>query len=133
MPRCPNSVPSCVVLAKSAYEGEIEEARCRNTCCCCTPGDRGGRGQVGGHVGVAGGDGEPAERRAARREQSPPSGGERDHRVRVRGGGIELTDGPLTVTREFLAGYYVLICADLDEALRHAARMLCRSNIGHVA
>ncbi|GAA4600827.1 hypothetical protein GCM10023195_01270 [Actinoallomurus liliacearum] len=43
--------------------------------------------------------------------------------VRVRGGETELTDGPFAVTKEFLAGYYVLSCADLDEALRHAARM----------
>jgi hypothetical protein len=27
------------------------------------------------------------------------------------------------VTKEVLAGYYVLECADLDEALRHVARM----------
>jgi hypothetical protein len=26
------------------------------------------------------------------------------------------------VTKEFLAGYYILDCADLDEALKHAAR-----------
>ncbi|SDJ95960.1 YciI family protein [Nonomuraea jiangxiensis] len=43
--------------------------------------------------------------------------------VRVRGGETELTDGPFATTKEFLAGYYVLRCADLDEALRHAARM----------
>ncbi|MDX6332398.1 MAG: hypothetical protein QOI83_4781, partial [Streptomycetaceae bacterium] len=34
-----------------------------------------------------------------------------------------LTDGPFAVTKEVLAGYYVLNCADLDEALHHAARM----------
>jgi hypothetical protein len=27
------------------------------------------------------------------------------------------------VTKEVLAGYYILECADLDEALRHAARL----------
>jgi hypothetical protein len=43
--------------------------------------------------------------------------------VRVRGGETELTDGPFAMTKEVLAGYYVLNCADLDEALRHAARM----------
>jgi hypothetical protein len=43
--------------------------------------------------------------------------------VRVRGGETELTDGPFATTKEVLAGYYVLDCADLDEALRHAARM----------
>jgi hypothetical protein len=43
--------------------------------------------------------------------------------VRVRDGETELTDGPFAVTKEILAGYYVLNCADLDEALHHAARM----------
>lgn len=43
--------------------------------------------------------------------------------VRVRGGQTELTDGPFAMTKEVLAGYYVLSCADLDEALHHAARM----------
>src|SRR5918993_1895485 len=43
--------------------------------------------------------------------------------VRVRGGEAEITDGPFAVTKEVLAGYYVLDCADLDEALNQAARM----------
>src|SRR5215216_1432342 len=43
--------------------------------------------------------------------------------VRVRGGEAEITDGPFAVTKEVLAGYYVLECADLDEALAQAARL----------
>jgi hypothetical protein len=43
--------------------------------------------------------------------------------VRVRDGETQIIDGPFAVTKEVLAGYYVLECADLDEALRHAARM----------
>jgi hypothetical protein len=43
--------------------------------------------------------------------------------VRVREGETEITDGPFAVTKEILAGYYVLECADLDEALRQAARV----------
>ena len=43
--------------------------------------------------------------------------------VRVRDGATEITDGPFAVTKEVLAGYYVLDCDDLDEALRHAARI----------
>jgi hypothetical protein len=43
--------------------------------------------------------------------------------VRVRDSETEITDGPFAVTKEILAGYYVLECADLDEALRHAARL----------
>jgi hypothetical protein len=43
--------------------------------------------------------------------------------VRVRDGETHITDGPFAMTKEALAGYYVLECADLDEALKHAARM----------
>ena len=43
--------------------------------------------------------------------------------VRVRGAEAEITDGPFAVTKEVLAGYYILECADLDEALRQAARL----------
>jgi len=43
--------------------------------------------------------------------------------VRVRDGETEIVDGPFAVTKEVLAGYYVLECADLDEALKHAARL----------
>jgi hypothetical protein len=42
--------------------------------------------------------------------------------VRVRGEEAEITDGPFAVTKELLAGYFILDCADLDEALKHAAR-----------
>jgi hypothetical protein len=43
--------------------------------------------------------------------------------VRVRDGDTEITDGPFAVTKEVLAGYYILDCADLDEAIKHAARL----------
>ena len=43
--------------------------------------------------------------------------------VRVRDAETEITDGPFAVTKEVLAGYYILECADLDEAIRQAARM----------
>ncbi len=43
--------------------------------------------------------------------------------VRQRDGQTEITDGPFAVTKEVLAGYYVLECADLDEALKHAKRL----------
>jgi hypothetical protein len=51
--------------------------------------------------------------------------------VRVRGGETEITDGPFAVTKEVLAGYYILECADLDEALKHAAR-LCGARSGTI-
>jgi hypothetical protein len=44
--------------------------------------------------------------------------------VRVRAGETEITDGPFAVTKEVLAGYYVVECADLDEAVALAARLL---------
>jgi hypothetical protein len=43
--------------------------------------------------------------------------------VRVRDGQTEIVDGPFAVTKEALAGYYILECPDLDEALKHAARL----------
>ena len=43
--------------------------------------------------------------------------------VRVRSGETEITDGPFAATKEVLAGYYVLDCADLDEAQQQAARL----------
>jgi hypothetical protein len=43
--------------------------------------------------------------------------------VRVRDGETEMIDGPFAVTKEVLAGYYVLECADLDEALKQAKRL----------
>jgi hypothetical protein len=42
--------------------------------------------------------------------------------VRVRDDEIEMTDGPFAITKEVLAGFYLLDCDGLDEALRHAAR-----------
>ena len=43
--------------------------------------------------------------------------------VRVRDGETLTTDGPFAETREQLGGYYLLDCADLDEANRWAARI----------
>jgi hypothetical protein len=43
--------------------------------------------------------------------------------VRVRDGQTDIVDGPFAVTKERLAGYYILECADLDEALRQAERL----------
>ncbi|HXJ93992.1 MAG TPA: YciI family protein [Terriglobia bacterium] len=43
--------------------------------------------------------------------------------VRVQQGKALLTDGPFAETKEQLAGYYILDCKDLDEALEWAARI----------
>ena len=47
---------------------------------------------------------------------------DRARSVRERDGRTEITDGPFAVTKEVLAGYYILECDDLDEALKQAAR-----------
>ena len=41
--------------------------------------------------------------------------------VRVRNGKVSVTDGPFTETKEFLAGFYVIDAADMNEAARIAA------------
>lgn len=43
--------------------------------------------------------------------------------VRVRDGKTETQDGPFAETKEVLAGYYLLDCKDLDEAIDYAAKI----------
>jgi hypothetical protein len=43
--------------------------------------------------------------------------------VRERDGQTQFTDGPFAETKEYLAGYYLVDCPDLDTALDHASRM----------
>jgi hypothetical protein len=43
--------------------------------------------------------------------------------VRVRDGERMLTDGPFAETKEHLGGFYLLDCANLDEAIDWAARI----------
>jgi len=43
--------------------------------------------------------------------------------VRVEGGQVLTTDGPFAETKEQLAGYYVLDCDDLNEAIYWAGRI----------
>jgi hypothetical protein len=54
--------------------------------------------------------------------------------VRVQGTNVLLTDGPFVETKEQLAGYYILDCQDLDEALEWAAKIptSCRGAAGYV-
>ena len=40
--------------------------------------------------------------------------------VRMRGGKVLVTDGPFAETREWIAGFDILECADLDEAIEIA-------------
>lgn len=43
--------------------------------------------------------------------------------VRAQNGKVLVTDGPFAETKEQLAGYYILDCKDLDEALEWAAKI----------
>ena len=43
--------------------------------------------------------------------------------VRRENGKVTITDGPFAETKEQLAGYYILDCKDLDEALEWAAKI----------
>ncbi len=43
--------------------------------------------------------------------------------VRVRDGHLAVTDGPFAETKEALGGFYLLECADLDEAIEMASRI----------
>jgi len=43
--------------------------------------------------------------------------------LRHHDGRVLITDGPFAETKEQLAGYYILDCQDLDEALEWAARI----------
>src|SRR5215472_8516033 len=54
--------------------------------------------------------------------------------VRVRDGQATITDGPFAETKEALAGYYILECADLDEAIGWARRIptMCKGGEGSI-
>ena len=43
--------------------------------------------------------------------------------VRMKSGGAVITDGPFAETKEQLAGYYILDCGDLDEAIEWAKKI----------
>ena len=49
-----------------------------------------------------------------------------------KGGDILTTDGPYAETKEVLSGYYVLECADLEEAVKTAAQIPAAWNGGAV-
>src|SRR5436305_1319655 len=54
--------------------------------------------------------------------------------VRVTDGAVMLTDGPFAESKEQLAGYYILDCENLDEALEWAAKIptSCQGAPGYV-
>jgi len=72
-----------------------------------------------GHVTVQ----EETQRRGIFRAAEPLQTTASATTVRVQDGKVLVTDGPFAETKEQLAGYYILDCADLDEALEWAAKI----------
>jgi hypothetical protein len=60
--------------------------------------------------------------RGVRREGAPLRPVREAVTVRVRDGELLVSDGPFAETKEQIAGYDVIECADLDEAIAVAAR-----------
>jgi len=48
--------------------------------------------------------------------------------VVLRGSAHEITDGPYIETKEWLVGFYLLDCANMNEALAHA-RTICSDDV----
>ena len=65
---------------------------------------------------------EEAARRGIFRAAEPLAPSSTATTVRTEEGRVLLTDGPFAETKEQLAGYYILDCKDLDEAIEWAAR-----------
>ena len=53
----------------------------------------------------------------------PPATATTIHVKGGKGGDVVTTDGPFAETKEVLGGFYLLDCADLDEALKWAAQI----------
>lgn len=51
--------------------------------------------------------------------------------VRVRQGKVSITDGPFTETKEFLAGFYLIDAADLNDAI-HIASQIPPASVGSI-
>ena len=51
----------------------------------------------------------------------PLNGPETATTVRVRNGETQTVDGPFAETKEWMSGYYVIECDELDQALKAAA------------
>jgi hypothetical protein len=72
-----------------------------------------------GHLAVM----EDARRKGVFRGADPLEGSASATTVRVKDGQVMITDGPFAETKEQLAGYYILDCENLDEAMVWAARI----------
>jgi hypothetical protein len=65
---------------------------------------------------------EEMERRGVRKDGGILRPAEDATTVRVRGEEVLLSDGPFAETKEWIAGYDIVECADLDEAIEVASR-----------
>jgi len=72
-----------------------------------------------GHVAVQ----QETQRRGIFRAADPLKYTSTATTVRMKEGKTLVTDGPFAETKEQLGGYYILDCADLDEALEWAAKI----------
>jgi hypothetical protein len=74
---------------------------------------------MAGHRGVM----EETGRRGILKGAEPLEPTNKAKTVRNQKGRAVITDGPFAETKEQLAGYYILDCEDLDEALEWAAKI----------
>ena len=72
-------------------------------------------GQTAGAAGVISGGGEALQPTTTATTVHVKGG--------AKGGEVVTTDGPFAETKEVLGGFYLLDCANLDEALRWAAQI----------
>ena len=77
---------------------------------------------------------EESSRRGILRAADPLAPSTTATTLRVENGKVLVTDGPFVETKEQLAGYYILDCRDLDEALEWAAKIptSCQGAPGYV-
>ena len=61
-------------------------------------------------------------RRGIRKQGDPLLAPSQAKTIRVRNGKTLITDGPFTESKEWIAGYDLLECKDLDEAVEYASR-----------
>jgi hypothetical protein len=77
---------------------------------------------------------EESSRRGILRGADPLAASATATTVRVENGKVLVIDGPFAETKEQLAGYYILDCRDLDEAVEWAAKIptSCQGAPGYV-
>lgn len=62
------------------------------------------------------------ERRGIRKQGDQLVARDKAKTIRIRNGETMITDGPFTETKEWIAGYDLLACKDLEEAIDYASR-----------